>query len=427
LERIEQLYREQEQHGGRRLDPAEVARQVGVGRAYAAQTLTALRGGALTSAERIEQLWRAVERDGGRHLAEADAARMLKLPPARVREELGRLRNGRPATPPPVRDGGRLAWIGQAACRDTDPELFFPERGHGRQGTAARQVCAACPVQGPCRDLAVKAAKGRNEDHGIFGGTKPHERTPLRDNPPFDKQRHWLTDRAAAEQAHQLAVQVGPQQAAAQLGTSASTLRRAWDQWGLDYPGRARSSPYARDRDHAVRAFRLAEELGSVQGAAERLGSSRPALRAGWQRFGLGTPDTSRARQRQPAPARLDRAFLTLNSTTLAVRARNQAELAARVRRAEQEATLGYRVITELTAENRWRTPHIRAWAVRQRGHHAHQRAHTRQPEADWSRSTTERTAASPRRERDNDQEGDRAGEHARWRARERDRGGAER
>jgi WhiB family redox-sensing transcriptional regulator len=421
LARIEQLYRTHEQHGGRRLDPGEVARQVGVGRAYAAQTLTALRGGAMTAAERVEQLWRVVERDGGRSLAEADAARMLNLPVARVGEELARLRGGRPATA--VRDGGRLAWIGQAACRDADPELFFPERGHARQGTKARQVCAACPVQGPCRDLAVRAAKGRNEDHGIFGGTKPHERTALRDNPPFDKQRHWLGDRQAAEQAHQLAIQVGPQEAARRLGTAATTLRRAWDQWGLDYPGRPRTSPYARDREQAQRAFRLAEELGSTEAAAERLGSSRPALRAGWQRFGLGTPDTSRVRQaRQPAPARLDAAFLALNPTgTLAVRTRNPRELAVRVRRAEQEATLGYRVTTELTAENRWRTPHVRAWTIRQRAHHAQQRAHQRQHD----RATPARTAARPRRGRDEHEEGDRAGEHARWRTRE--RGGAER
>jgi WhiB family redox-sensing transcriptional regulator len=417
LERIELLYRDQEQAAGRRLDPAEVARQVGVGRAYAAQTLAALRGGTLTTAERIEQLWRAVERDGGRHLAEADAARLLHLHPAQVRHELARLRNG-DREPAPARDGGRLAWIGRAACRDADPELFFPERGHARQGTQAKQVCASCPVQGPCRDLAVRAAKGRNEDHGIFGGTKPHERTGLRDNPPFDRQRAWLTDRAQAERAHQLAVEVGPQQAAKQLGTSATTLRRAWDKWGLDYPGRSRTSPYARDRQHAERAFRLAEELGSTEKAARQLGSSRPALVAGWKRFGLGTPDTSRARQaRQPAPAQLDRAFLALNSTsTLAVRSRNPRELAMRVRRAEQEAVLGYRVTTELTAENRWRTPHVRAWAVRQRAHHAQQRAQTR-----------ERQAAPPRRGRDDDQEGDRAGEPARWRARERERGGAER
>jgi WhiB family redox-sensing transcriptional regulator len=161
------------QAGGRRLDAAEVAHQVGVGRAYVAQTLAALRGGAMTTAERVEQLWRVVERDGGRHLDAADAARMLRLRQAQVRQLLGPLRSahGQPvgrAEARPSPDGGRHAWLAQAACRDTDPELFFPERGHARQGQQARQVCAGCPVQQPCRDLAVTAASGRGEDHGIF-------------------------------------------------------------------------------------------------------------------------------------------------------------------------------------------------------------------------------------------------------------------
>jgi WhiB family redox-sensing transcriptional regulator len=335
-----------------------------------------------------------------------------------------------PARPALASGGGRLAWIGRAACRDADPELFFPERGHARQGTTAKQVCAACPVQQPCRDLAVRAASGRNDDHGIFGGTKPHERTALRDNVPFDHPKAWLGDRAQAEQAHQLAVEVGPQQAAKQLGTYASTLRRAWDRWGLDYPGRPRTSPYARDPEQARRAFSLAEELGSVTAAARELGASRPALRAGWERFGLGTPDTARVRQQRQAPrvARLDAGFLALNPTsTLAVRAAGPAGLAARVRRAEREATLGYRVTTELTAENRWRTPHLRAWVIGQRAWGAQQRAHARARERspDRSRSTPERSPARPGRDRDGDQQADRPGKHdPRRAARERDHGG---
>jgi WhiB family redox-sensing transcriptional regulator len=386
LERLEQRYRDQELARGRRLDPAQLAREVGVGRAYAAQTLAALRGGAMTTAQRIEQLWRVVERDGGQPLTDADAARMLGVRKAQVRQVLDPLRAGRSAgTARPV-DGGRLAWLAQAACRDHDPELFFPERGHARQGTAAKQVCAGCPVQQPCRDLAVTAASGRGEDHGIFGGTKPHERTGLRDNRPFATDTVWLRDRAQAEQAHQLAVEVGPQQAAAQLGTHASTLRRAWEQWGLGYPGRPRSSLYARDREHAERAFRLAEQLGSVKAAARELGSSRPALVAGWQRFGLGTPDTThptRPGRSRPPAARLDPAFVALNQRLVARLARRgrRGELAERIRRAEQEATLGYRVTVELTAENHWPRVSARAWAVAQRAHHARQRARARQPE----------------------------------------------
>jgi WhiB family redox-sensing transcriptional regulator len=398
LERIEQRYRDQELARARRLDPAQVAREVGVGRAYVAQTLAALRGGALTTAERVEQLWRVVERDGGRPLADADAARMLGVREAQVRQVLQALRAGRSAGAAQARpvDGGRLAWLAEAACQDLDPELFFPERGHARQGTAAKQICAGCPVQQPCSDLAIKAASGRAGDHGIFGGTKPHERTRLRDNRPFSNDSVWLRDRTQAEQAHQLAVQVGPQQAAVQLGTHASTLRRAWEHWGMDYPGRPRSSPYTRDRARAERAFRLAEALGSIKAAARELGSSRPALVAGWQRFGLGTPDTSRARQaRRPAPAQLDAAFVALNPRLVARLARRgrRGELAERARRAEQEAALGYRVTTELTAENHWPRVSARAWAVSQRARHAHQRARER-PAPERSRAAGEQQPA---------------------------------
>jgi WhiB family redox-sensing transcriptional regulator len=399
LERIEQRYRNQELAGGHPLDPAQLAREVGVGRAYAAQTLAALRGGAMTTAERVEQLWRVVERDGGQPLDYADAARMLGVRQAQVGAELQRLRaaDRHPAGRVSA-DGGRLAWLAEAACRDHDPELFFPQRGHAHQGQAAKQVCASCPVRQPCRDLAVRAASGRGEDHGIFGGTKPHERTGLRGNRSFTNDSVWARDRAQAQQAHQLAVQVGPQQAAAQLGTYASTLRRAWERWGLGYPGRPRSSPYARDRAQAERAFRLAEALGSVKAAARQLGSSRPALVAGWQRFGLGQPDTThptRPGRSRPPVARLDPVFVALNQRLVARLARRgrRGELAARVRRAEQEATLGYRVTTGLTAENHWPRVSARAWAVTQRARHAHQRARERHA-TERSRGAGERQPA---------------------------------
>jgi WhiB family redox-sensing transcriptional regulator len=492
FERIAAAWLAREVDAGQHLDPAELAREVSVTPRTAAATLAALRASwerdpgckrvrMLLARDQIQAAFVAAELRGDTRLDAATLAREagvtttvarqwlhtfrtarasdptlagLRGEPAERRtaspEQLAALRaayarGGRPALerrregdrppvapapPTPAPGEGRLAWIGQAACRDHDPELFFPERGHARQGTTAKQVCAACPVQQPCRDLAVRAASGRNDDHGIFGGTKPHQRTALRDNVPFDHQKAWLGDRAAAERAHQLAVEVGPQEAAEQLGTYASTLRRAWDKWGLDYPGRPRSSPYAREREHAERAFRLAEELGSTTAAARQLGASRPALRAGWERFGLGRPDTGRVRRQRQAPrvARLDTAFLTLNPTSLGVRAAGPAGLAARVRRAEQEATLGYRVTTELTAENRWRTPHLRTWVVGQRAHHARERAHARAGErsSDRGRSTPERSPARPQPSRDGDQEGDRAGEPARRWA-ERDRGGGER
>jgi hypothetical protein len=58
-------------------------------------------------------------------------------------------------------------------------------------------------------------------------------------------------------------------------------------------------------------------------------------------------------------------------------------ELAKRVRRAEQEATLGYRVTVQLTAENHWPRVSARAWAVAERARHAYQlaRARARHPD----------------------------------------------
>jgi len=69
-------------------------------------------------------------------------------------------------------------WQADAACRDEDPELFFPvsETGPGaRQVAAAKAVCARCPVRERCLGYAVSNAL----DHGIFGGLTNGERRSL--------------------------------------------------------------------------------------------------------------------------------------------------------------------------------------------------------------------------------------------------------
>lgn len=72
-----------------------------------------------------------------------------------------------------------LAWQSGAACRDVDPELFFPaaERGPARrkQVRAAKAVCAECPVREECLDFALEALS-----HGVAGGLDEHERRALR-------------------------------------------------------------------------------------------------------------------------------------------------------------------------------------------------------------------------------------------------------
>ncbi|HVV08980.1 WhiB family transcriptional regulator [Amycolatopsis sp.] len=69
-------------------------------------------------------------------------------------------------------------WRHRAACRDEDPELFFPvsEMGPGaRQVAQAKAVCARCPVRAEC----LTSALDDGLDFGIFGGLTGGERRKL--------------------------------------------------------------------------------------------------------------------------------------------------------------------------------------------------------------------------------------------------------
>ena len=65
-------------------------------------------------------------------------------------------------------------WRELAACRGTNLEVFFPERGES--AGPARQVCAGCPVRQPCLDYAIT----NRITHGIWGGLTERERRALR-------------------------------------------------------------------------------------------------------------------------------------------------------------------------------------------------------------------------------------------------------
>ena len=57
-------------------------------------------------------------------------------------------------------------WVHSALCRQTDPELWFPEKHQRANGHQAKQICQTCPVQQPCLEQAL----ARNERFGIWGG-----------------------------------------------------------------------------------------------------------------------------------------------------------------------------------------------------------------------------------------------------------------
>lgn len=72
----------------------------------------------------------------------------------------------------------RLDWKAQAACRDLDTSLFFPESEADSE--EARAVCATCPVRQACLDFALLT---RQHD-GVWGGTTESERRRLRRRRP---------------------------------------------------------------------------------------------------------------------------------------------------------------------------------------------------------------------------------------------------
>jgi WhiB family redox-sensing transcriptional regulator len=75
-------------------------------------------------------------------------------------------------------DAGDTDWRDHAACRDVDPDLFFPIGTMGEsllQIDEAKQICQACPVCGPCLRWAVDSGSA-----GVWGGTTEDERRILR-------------------------------------------------------------------------------------------------------------------------------------------------------------------------------------------------------------------------------------------------------
>lgn len=70
-------------------------------------------------------------------------------------------------------------WRRVSACRDTDPDLFFPVGTTGpaiEQIDNAKAVCRSCDAQSECLEYALAT----NQDSGIWGGTSEEERRKLR-------------------------------------------------------------------------------------------------------------------------------------------------------------------------------------------------------------------------------------------------------
>jgi AraC-like DNA-binding protein len=152
-DRIELAFRHQ-QATGEPIDPAALARELGTSRHYVASTLTALEAGAPTMRQRIEAAYREREVERGEWVNLTNLARELGTSKAYVQRVISPLRTAHrphqrtPAAPAAdIAPGAGRVWLDLAACKEVDPELFFPEQGEKAKGQAAKQVCAGCQVQ----------------------------------------------------------------------------------------------------------------------------------------------------------------------------------------------------------------------------------------------------------------------------------------
>lgn len=64
-------------------------------------------------------------------------------------------------------------WTLAALCQQTDPELFYPEKGGST--AAAKRICAQCTVRSECLEDALL----HTERYGIWGGMSERERRRL--------------------------------------------------------------------------------------------------------------------------------------------------------------------------------------------------------------------------------------------------------
>ena len=77
-------------------------------------------------------------------------------------------------------------WRDTAACKDSEPNLFFPIGSTGSavdQIEAAKAICVECSVREECLNYALET----NQEAGVWGGYAEDERRRLR--------KRWLAER----------------------------------------------------------------------------------------------------------------------------------------------------------------------------------------------------------------------------------------
>lgn len=67
-------------------------------------------------------------------------------------------------------------WMGQARCREVDPDLWFPDKGESDKSQRAKEICGRCPVQRQCLQYALD----NTECWGVWGGLSYDDRKDLK-------------------------------------------------------------------------------------------------------------------------------------------------------------------------------------------------------------------------------------------------------
>ncbi|MFF4344256.1 WhiB family transcriptional regulator [Kitasatospora sp. NPDC001540] len=73
-----------------------------------------------------------------------------------------------------------MDWRSRAACRDEDPELFFPIGNTGPALLQIEEAKAVCSRRCPVREQCLTWAMATGQDAGVWGGLSEDERRAMK-------------------------------------------------------------------------------------------------------------------------------------------------------------------------------------------------------------------------------------------------------
>jgi len=71
------------------------------------------------------------------------------------------------------------SWRLDAACRDKNPEVFFPKQTNPMGHVEARKICTTCPVIKECQG-EWETMPPAMQRHGVWWGTTDRDRRAMR-------------------------------------------------------------------------------------------------------------------------------------------------------------------------------------------------------------------------------------------------------